>query len=1378
MDPSYIPYVISAGAIAITSFFVVQSMKRKPVLDPKNYNKFKLIEKIVISPNTALYVHGPPSKLLVVAVCVMKTNLFARLVPVVQHISVMAGINGKPISRSYTPTSSDDDLGHFDLVIKSYSAGNVSKFIGELKIGDGIDVRGPKGAFTYTPNMCRAIGMLAGGTGITPMLQIIRAVLKNPEDKTQLSLVFANVNEEDILLKKDLDGLAAKHDNFKVHYVLNNPPEGWTGGVGFVTKDIIDEHCPKPADGVKILLCGPPPMIAAMTGEGTCTLMLKLSSILCSSIRASLASRNPEPLASWKIRLRRTSFAVVAVASSSVHPPEKHTYQAMDLSTVYQLFVATYHPDPNVHKQAELSIRGIEATPGFLPVVLQILGSEESELGARQAGKFEAAVAPKKDGVVSRKRGSRVPCFPKTSRTGQLYLSVKCVLEFGSAIYFKNRLHKSWDEAKQSPNPINEQDRNVVKQAILQALITAPNAVKVQLTSSLNTILNNDFPDQWPDFLSQVQTALQSNDVRLIYVGLLALREVVKVYQWKSVEKRDPLSNIVKATFPTIQNIATGLVSIDTLEAAEMLKTALKIYHTAIHMDLPKCLQEPASLVPWGTIFVQLVDKHVPQEGLPADSEEREKYPWWKAKKWAYHCLNRLFGRYGNPAQLPQSNQKYQAFAKNFITNFAPNILHMYLKQIELWIKKENWMSQKCLALTAAFFSDSVKHKTTWQILKPHTETLVSHFIFPQLCFSQEDEELWIEDPVEYVHKKVDPLEDFHSPVTNAINFLIDLARDRKKHTFMGILGFANNILSKYSESPLEAKLPREKDGALCMIGCLAELILRKACHMTNQFSDLDFSNPQSVLDGLRDSELPVRVEAALALQPMIRHESELLNLTNEIDVDTLASVMEEFVEVFAEQLAPFAVQLCSQLVTSAEGACNYITQNIRDTFLRIMEDVTNAQHKITEEEALDGSIDLDEMGDKTMAAMGVLKTIGTLILSLESTPDVRKSINNSMIVDLFLIHCLFIKPRLVLTSGLSPLRPLSPAEYGHIFLGSSTARECFAAGYQVHIGEFNHRCTFSSKQVSPTMWSVFELIYMAFKESGIDFMDEMLPALDNYISYGREVFMTNENIQRMIFDIIETVMKSDRLNESDRVCACKLMEAVLLNCKGRVDQSLSHVINALYYNPLLTLRILEENQWTQGFFTLWFQTLEKFSRVHDKKLVIVALCSLLELPAAQLPASLQAGWSEVLNGIVNVFKTLPRAVENREQLEKLYEEGIDSEDDLDDELKEGGGSSVEGDADDEEVDEDGAYFLAANSSQTEDEESDEEGIQEEVLFESPLDEIDPYIRFENAFRGLQQHNPDSYTLLTKDLPAEQQNVIMQILSKADSNRRNVAAAR
>lgn len=96
----------------------------------------------------------------------------------------------------------------------------------------------------YTPNMSRRIGMIAGGTGITPMLQVIKAIIRNRprnggNDTTEINLIFANVNPDDILLQKELDQLAAEDDKFSVYYVLNNPPEGWTGGVGFVTGDMI-----------------------------------------------------------------------------------------------------------------------------------------------------------------------------------------------------------------------------------------------------------------------------------------------------------------------------------------------------------------------------------------------------------------------------------------------------------------------------------------------------------------------------------------------------------------------------------------------------------------------------------------------------------------------------------------------------------------------------------------------------------------------------------------------------------------------------------------------------------------------------------------------------------------------------------------------------------------------------------------------------------------------------------------------------------------------------------------------------------------------------------------------------------------------------------
>jgi cytochrome-b5 reductase len=245
--------IISLVVAGVSGIIVSKFLAKKPALDPKEYQKFKLIAKTAVSPNTAIYRFALP-------------NSDDRLgLPIGQHISVAAEINGKQISRSYTPISSNGDLGFFELLIKSYPTGNISKLFGEMNVGDFIDVRGPKGQFVYKANMVRAFGMIAGGTGITPMLQIIRAVLKNPRDRTKIGLIFANVNKEDILLIEEIDKLAAKHNNFKVHYVLNNPPDDWKGGVGFVTADMIKEYCPAYAEDAKILLCGPPPMISAMT---------------------------------------------------------------------------------------------------------------------------------------------------------------------------------------------------------------------------------------------------------------------------------------------------------------------------------------------------------------------------------------------------------------------------------------------------------------------------------------------------------------------------------------------------------------------------------------------------------------------------------------------------------------------------------------------------------------------------------------------------------------------------------------------------------------------------------------------------------------------------------------------------------------------------------------------------------------------------------------------------------------------------------------------------------------------------------------------------------------------------------------------------------
>ena len=85
------------------------------------------------------------------------------------------------------------------------------------------------------------IGMIAGGTGITPMYQVIREVLGNEEDKTRLTLIYANRSEKDILLKAELDQLQAWYPRrFQVHYVVEHAEDEATfdGFTGFVTTDV------------------------------------------------------------------------------------------------------------------------------------------------------------------------------------------------------------------------------------------------------------------------------------------------------------------------------------------------------------------------------------------------------------------------------------------------------------------------------------------------------------------------------------------------------------------------------------------------------------------------------------------------------------------------------------------------------------------------------------------------------------------------------------------------------------------------------------------------------------------------------------------------------------------------------------------------------------------------------------------------------------------------------------------------------------------------------------------------------------------------------------------------------------------------------------
>uniref|UniRef100_UPI00398F4907 NADH-cytochrome b5 reductase 3-like n=1 Tax=Pristiophorus japonicus TaxID=55135 RepID=UPI00398F4907 len=271
------------GAVLLTTIGVVVghyvlSRKKKSKItlqDPNEKYPLRLIDKEVVNHDTRRFRFALPSADHILGL------------PVGQHVYLSARIDGSLVVRPYTPVSSDDEKGYVDLVVKIYfkgvhpkfpEGGKMSQYLEDMNLGDTIHFRGPSGLLTYQgkgkfsiqsdkksppeAKFAKKLGMIAGGSGITPMLQLIREIMKDPEDPTMCYLLFANQTEKDILLRDDLEELQAEYaDRFRLWYTVDKAPEGWDYSEGFINSDMMKEHLPAPGEDVLILMCGPPPMI-------------------------------------------------------------------------------------------------------------------------------------------------------------------------------------------------------------------------------------------------------------------------------------------------------------------------------------------------------------------------------------------------------------------------------------------------------------------------------------------------------------------------------------------------------------------------------------------------------------------------------------------------------------------------------------------------------------------------------------------------------------------------------------------------------------------------------------------------------------------------------------------------------------------------------------------------------------------------------------------------------------------------------------------------------------------------------------------------------------------------------------------------------------
>ncbi|KAL0484767.1 cytochrome-b5 reductase [Acrasis kona] len=177
---------------------------------------------------------------------------------VFHHVSITAVINGRSYRRNYTPITTSETKGYFEIMVKVYPDGCMGNYLNKLQVGQTVNVAPPRGKLTYIPGQHESIGIICGGVGVAPMIHLIRKTLHS-HPNTNITLLFCNQTEQDIIMKKELDQLAEQHSNFKVYYVLSQPHEEWDGIRGRVNEWVIETYLPSSNTHLTVF-CGPKPM--------------------------------------------------------------------------------------------------------------------------------------------------------------------------------------------------------------------------------------------------------------------------------------------------------------------------------------------------------------------------------------------------------------------------------------------------------------------------------------------------------------------------------------------------------------------------------------------------------------------------------------------------------------------------------------------------------------------------------------------------------------------------------------------------------------------------------------------------------------------------------------------------------------------------------------------------------------------------------------------------------------------------------------------------------------------------------------------------------------------------------------------------------------
>ncbi|XP_032826379.1 exportin-2 [Petromyzon marinus] len=496
-----------------------------------------------------------------------------------------------------------------------------------------------------------------------------------------------------------------------------------------------------------------------------------------------------------------------------------------NLQTLTEFLHKTLSPDPAVRRPAEKFLESVEGNQNYPLLLLTLL--EKSQ-----------------DGVI------RV-----------------C-----AAVTFKNYVKRNWRIVEDEPNRISESDRTAIKANIVNLMLSSPEQMQKQLSDAISIIGREDFPQKWPELLSEMVARFHSGDFHVINGVLRTAHSLFKRYRhefksnelWSEIKLvldtfAAPLTELFKATIELCKTHAADVHALRVLFSSLIL--IAKLFYSLNFQDFPEFFED--NMATWMTNFHSLLT--IDNKLLQTDDDEEAG------------LLELLKSQICDNVAL---------YAQKYDEEFQPYLPQFVTAIWNLLITTGPGVKYDLLVSNAIQFLASVCERPHYKHLFEDQATLTSiceKVIVPNMEFRAADEEAFEDNPEEYIRRDIEG-SDVDTRRRAACDLVRGLCRFFEGPVTEIFSVYVHSMLSQYAKDP--AAHWKHKDAAIYLVTSLAskaqtqKLGITQANQLVN-LTDFFVSHIQTDLQSPNVNQFPVLKADAIKYVMIFRSQLPKEHLLN-----------------------------------------------------------------------------------------------------------------------------------------------------------------------------------------------------------------------------------------------------------------------------------------------------------------------------------------------------------------------------------------------------------------------------------------------------------------------------------------------------------------